>query len=122
MMIDTPRGSRREPSGRCDIQSTTGARMYAISAANTNGSSTPRPRMMIVRTNSGKPHRDRNFLVGLSAPSQVAVRLRSGVDTGPVADAGVGRGTPCDGGSPGGSGGDISARYTPPPGQVLRAA
>src|SRR5262249_6907244 len=108
-MIARPRGSRREPSGFSDIQSTTGARMYAISAANTNGSSTPRPRMRIVRPNSGNPHRDRNFRVGLSAPNHVEVRLRVAAETGPVALPDVGTGTPCDGGSPGGSGGDISA-------------
>src|SRR6188768_2531281 len=95
MMIARPRGMRRVPSLRSLIQRTTGARMYAIK-----------------KTNSGKPHRARNFRDGAFSPNHVSrVRARpprprpgsgepgSGEvgdddvvdDTGPVS---IGRGTP----------------------------
>jgi hypothetical protein len=44
MMIATPRGIRIAPFLRTVIRSTTGARMYAIKLANTNGSNTSRPK------------------------------------------------------------------------------
>src|SRR6185295_14942849 len=71
------RGIRRVPSRRSTIQRTTGVRMYAINPANTNGSSTSRPRIRISTTNSGKPQRDTNRRAGLASPNQVWARLRA---------------------------------------------
>ena len=101
MMIAAPRGIRAVPSPRSTIRLTTGARMYAIRLANTNGRSTSRPRYRTSRTNSGKPHRDRNRRPGLSTPNHVVPRLRVGPEAVPV-------GTPLEGDSAGGSGGVIA--------------
>jgi hypothetical protein len=51
--------------------------MYAISPANTNGSSTSRPRTSTSRTNSGKPQRTMNRRTALPSPNQLGDRLRT---------------------------------------------
>src|SRR5262249_34992015 len=87
-------GIRFAPLGLLDIRSTIGARMYAIRLANTNGSSTARPRNAINRTNSVKPQRPRNLRAGAPSPNQVSRRDRACPCVGPDS---IGRGTPSGG-------------------------
>src|SRR5689334_14261421 len=99
---------RRVPLLRSDIARTTGARMYAMSPANTNGSRTFRPRIRMRTMKSGKPQRRRNVRPEPSGPKNVAVRLR----VGPLGATGNGPVTvPLDGPL---SGGGIVSRGTPP--------
>src|SRR5262245_57686709 len=60
--------------------------MYAISPANTNGSSTSRPRIRISTTNSGKPHRAANRLSVPASPNHVCARVRATAPIGCVID------------------------------------
>src|SRR3954471_9364372 len=77
MMIARARGMRCVPFLRSLIQRTIGARMNAIKNAKMNGSRTLRPRNAMKTTNSGKPHRERNFLEGAFSPNHVSrVRVR----------------------------------------------
>jgi hypothetical protein len=80
MMIARPRGMRRVPSLRSTIHRTTGARMYATSAANTNGRSTRRPRYATNTTNTGKPQRRSTRRTGPPGPN----RSLPGAAIGPV--------------------------------------
>src|SRR5436190_1426489 len=77
-MIASERGIRRVPSLRSEIHLTTGARMYAMRAANTNGSSTARPQITISTMNSGKPQRLMKRHTGFSLPNSVCERVRVG--------------------------------------------
>jgi len=90
--------------------------MYAISPANTNGSSTSWPRIRISTTNSGNPQRVKNRRSAPLSPNQVCDRLRAtapeigcviaalpgSVPTDPI-DGSLGRCAPPDSGSPDGS-------------------